>query len=178
MYAKSTRPSAKREVQKDRSAQRDDRVLRRAKRDDQIARRRRAQACERSELRAMRMCPRSGQIFLYRFTTMLPVTRATFKFLSFSSFTNQGFIVLPLEIQFFIPFLQFQNLQFFYIIFQQNVLWSQVQNCSFFLVYFYGKFFFLCTVLLDLVYTNFTGSHLQFITFSSWMRRYWFYVKK
>ena len=56
MYAKSTRPSAKREVQKDRSA----------KRDDQIARPRRAQACERSELRAkrvMRMCPRSGQIF-------------------------------------------------------------------------------------------------------------------
>ena len=58
MYAKSTRPSAKREVQKDRSA----------KRDDQIARPRRAQACERSELRAkraMRMCPRSGQIFLF-----------------------------------------------------------------------------------------------------------------
>ena len=56
MYAKSTRPSAKREVQKDRSA----------KRDDQIARPRRAQACERRELRAkraMRMCPRSGQIF-------------------------------------------------------------------------------------------------------------------
>ena len=47
MYAKSTRPSAKREVQNDRSA----------KRDDQIARRRRAQACERSELRA--------QIFLH-----------------------------------------------------------------------------------------------------------------
>ena len=53
MYAKSTRPSAKREVQKDQSA----------KRDDQIARPRRAQACERSELREMRMCPRSGQIF-------------------------------------------------------------------------------------------------------------------
>ena len=48
MYAKSTRPSAKREVQKDRSAQRDDRVLRSAMRDDQIARPRRAQACERS----------------------------------------------------------------------------------------------------------------------------------
>ena len=63
MYGKSTRPSAKREVQKDRSAQRDNRVLRSAKRDDQIARPRRAQACERSELRAMRMCPRSGQIF-------------------------------------------------------------------------------------------------------------------
>ena len=43
MYAKSTRPSAKR--------------------DDQIARPRRAQAYEQSELRAMRMCPRSGQIF-------------------------------------------------------------------------------------------------------------------
>ena len=37
MYAKSTRPSVKR--------------------DDQIARPRRAQTCERSELRAMRMCP-------------------------------------------------------------------------------------------------------------------------
>ena len=47
MYAKSTRPSAKR--------------------DDQIARPRRAQTCERSELRAkraMRMYPQSGQIFL------------------------------------------------------------------------------------------------------------------
>ena len=33
------------------------------KRDDQIVRPRRAQTCERSELRAMRMCPRSGQIF-------------------------------------------------------------------------------------------------------------------
>ena len=46
-----------------RSAQRDDRVSRSAKRDDQIARPRRAQTCERSELRAMRMCLRSGQIF-------------------------------------------------------------------------------------------------------------------
>ena len=53
MYAKSTRPSAKRDVQKFRSA----------KRDDRIARPRRAQTCERSELRAMRMCPPSGQIF-------------------------------------------------------------------------------------------------------------------
>ena len=80
MYAKSTRPSAKREVQKERSAkrdvqkfrsaQRDHRVLRSAKRDDRIARPRRAQTCERSELRAkrtMRMCPRSGQIFKYYF---------------------------------------------------------------------------------------------------------------
>ena len=60
MYAKSIRPSAKREVQKERSA----------KRDDRIARPRRAQTCERSELRAkraMRMCPRSGQIFLIKF---------------------------------------------------------------------------------------------------------------
>ena len=48
MYAKSTRPSAKRDVQKFRSAQRDDRVLRSAK-------------------RAMRMCPRSGQIFFFKF---------------------------------------------------------------------------------------------------------------
>ena len=59
MYAKSTRPSAKREVQKERSAQRDDRV----------ARPRRAQTCERSKLRAkraMRMYPRSGQIFIYQ----------------------------------------------------------------------------------------------------------------
>ena len=41
-----------------------------AKRDDQIARPRRAQACERSELRAkraMRMCPRSEQIFFLFF---------------------------------------------------------------------------------------------------------------
>ena len=44
MYAKSTRPRAKREVQEERSA----------KRDDQIARPRRAQTCERSELRAKR----------------------------------------------------------------------------------------------------------------------------
>ena len=66
MYAKSIRPSAKRDVKKFRSTQRDDRVLRSAKRDDRIARPRRAQTCERSELRAkraMRMCPRSGQIF-------------------------------------------------------------------------------------------------------------------
>ena len=37
-------------------------------RDDQIARPRRAQTCERSELRAklaMRMCPRSWQIFFF-----------------------------------------------------------------------------------------------------------------
>ena len=64
MYAKSTRPSAKREVQKDRSA----------KRDDQIARPRCAQACERNELRAkraMRMCPRSGQIFIKIFMVYL-----------------------------------------------------------------------------------------------------------
>ena len=56
MYVKSTRPSAKREVQKERSA----------KRDDQIARPWRAETCERSELRAMRMCPRGGQIFFYK----------------------------------------------------------------------------------------------------------------
>ena len=54
MYVKSTRPSAKRDVQKFRSAQRD----------DQIAR----YTCERSELRAMRMCPRSGQIFCDSFS--------------------------------------------------------------------------------------------------------------
>ena len=80
MYVKSTRTSAKREVQKERSvkrdvqkfrsAQRDDRALRSAKRDDQIARPRRAQTCEQGELRArraMRMCPRCGQIFLFLF---------------------------------------------------------------------------------------------------------------
>ena len=39
MYAKNTRPSAKREVQKERTA----------KRDDQIARPRRAQTCARDE---------------------------------------------------------------------------------------------------------------------------------
>ena len=54
MYAKSIRPSAKREVQKERSE----------KCDDQIARPRRAQSCE---LHAMRMCSRSGQIFLIDF---------------------------------------------------------------------------------------------------------------
>ena len=57
MYVESTRPSAKCEVQKERSA----------KRDDRIARPRRAQTCEQSELRAkraMRMWPRSGQIFV------------------------------------------------------------------------------------------------------------------
>ena len=68
MHAKSTRPSAKRDVQKFRSAQRDDRLLRSAKRDDQIACPRRAQICERSELRAMRMCPQSGQIFFIKVT--------------------------------------------------------------------------------------------------------------
>ena len=53
MYTKSTRPSVKREVQKEQSA----------KRDDQIARPRRAQTSELRAKRAMRMCPRSGQIF-------------------------------------------------------------------------------------------------------------------
>ena len=57
MYAKSTRPSAKREVLKERSA----------KRDNQIARPRRAQTCERSEQRVMRIWPRSGQIFYNSF---------------------------------------------------------------------------------------------------------------
>ena len=54
MYPKSIRPSAKREVQKERNAQLDDR----------IARPRRAQTCELRAKRAMRMCPGSGQIFL------------------------------------------------------------------------------------------------------------------
>ena len=48
MYAKSTSPSAKRDVQNFRSA----------KCNDQIARPSRAK-------RAMRMCPRSGQIFYF-----------------------------------------------------------------------------------------------------------------
>ena len=48
MYAKSTRPSAKREVQKEQSAKRDVQKFRSAKRDDRIARPRRAQTCERS----------------------------------------------------------------------------------------------------------------------------------
>ena len=43
MYAKSTRPSAKREVQKERSTKRDVQKFRSAKRDDRIARPRRAQ---------------------------------------------------------------------------------------------------------------------------------------
>ena len=70
MYAKSTRPSAKREVQKERSAKRDVQKIRSAQRDDRIARPRRAQTCEQSELRAkraMRMYPRSGQIFYFVF---------------------------------------------------------------------------------------------------------------
>ena len=58
MYAKSTRPGAKREVQKERSA----------KRNNQIARPRRAQTCELRAKRSMRMWPRSGQIFLKNFT--------------------------------------------------------------------------------------------------------------
>ena len=61
MYAKSIRPSAKREVQKERSA----------KRDDQIACPRCAQICELRAKGAMRMCPRSGQIFLNSFYTMV-----------------------------------------------------------------------------------------------------------
>ena len=52
MYAKSTRPSAKREVQKFRSA----------KRDDRIARPRRAQTCERS---ARWECAREAGRFFY-----------------------------------------------------------------------------------------------------------------
>ena len=61
MYAKSTRPSAKREVQKERSVKRDNRIMRP----------RRAQTCERSELRAMRMCPLSGQIFFFKTQEMV-----------------------------------------------------------------------------------------------------------
>ena len=70
MYAKSTRPSAKREAQKERSAKRDVQKFRSAQRDERIARPRRAQTCERSELRAKRatrMCPPSGQIFIHIF---------------------------------------------------------------------------------------------------------------
>ena len=59
MYAKSIRPSAKREVQKERSA----------KRKDQIARSRRAQICEHADTR---MCPRSGQIFYIIMTSFIP----------------------------------------------------------------------------------------------------------
>ena len=69
MYAKSTRPSAKREVQEERSAKRDVKKFWSAQRDDRIARPRRAQTCEQSELRAMRMCPRSGQIFFKSLVT-------------------------------------------------------------------------------------------------------------
>ena len=65
MHAKSTRPSAKREVQKERSAKPDVQKFRSAQRDDRIARPRRAQTCE---LRVMRMCPQSGEIFLIIFT--------------------------------------------------------------------------------------------------------------
>ena len=86
MYAKSKRPSAKREVQKDRSA----------KRDDQIARPRRAQACERSELRAMRTCPRSEQIFFLTSEKpnnliSLKLRILIFMFLSFISGNTENF---------------------------------------------------------------------------------------
>ena len=83
MYVKSTRPSAKREVQKERSAKRDVQKFRSAKRDDQIARPRRAQTCERSELRAMRMCPRSGQIFFF-----IPLYQSRLMPISFYLFVN------------------------------------------------------------------------------------------
>ena len=53
MYAKSTRPSAKREVQKDRIA----------KCDDQIARPRRAQACEQA--RDENVPAKRADFFLY-----------------------------------------------------------------------------------------------------------------
>ena len=56
MYAKNTRPSAKREVQKDQNAQRD----------DQIARPRRAQACERSELRGQIFCLPTTRFFSFK----------------------------------------------------------------------------------------------------------------
>ena len=62
MYAKSTRPSAKREVQKERSAQSDDRVLRSAKRDDRIAHPGRTQTCERS---AQWECARKAGRFFF-----------------------------------------------------------------------------------------------------------------
>ena len=53
MYAKSARPSAKREVQKERSA----------KRDDQIAYPRRTQTCELRAKCAMRMSSEAGKFF-------------------------------------------------------------------------------------------------------------------
>ena len=65
MYAKSTRPSAKRQVQKERSAKLYVQKFRSAKRGDRIARPRRAQTCELRAKCAMRMCPRSRQIFLF-----------------------------------------------------------------------------------------------------------------
>ena len=55
MYAESTR--TEREARRSKIPERDDR----------IARPRRAQICERSELRAMRMCPLGGQTFLIIF---------------------------------------------------------------------------------------------------------------
>ena len=74
---------------------------------------------------------------------MLLVTRATFKFLSFSNFTNQGFIVLP--------FRKFSFLYHFYGFKFAILLHNFSTECSsvtrlklfkFFLVYFYGKNFF------------------------------------
>ena len=63
MYAKSIRPSAKREVQKERSAKRDVQKFQSAQHEDRIARPRRTQTCELRPKRAMRMCPRSVQVF-------------------------------------------------------------------------------------------------------------------
>ena len=83
---------------------------------------------------------------------MLPVTRATFKFLSFSNFTNQGFIVLP--------FGKFSFLYHFYSFKFAILLHNFPTECSsvtrlklfkFFSCVFLWKKFFLYTVLLHLV---------------------------
>ena len=71
MNVKSTRTSAKREVQKERSA----------KRDDQIARPRRAQTCERT---ARWECAReAGRFFLFRRFTRIDMNFNSFLIRSF-----------------------------------------------------------------------------------------------
>ena len=69
MYAKSTR--TEREARRSKISERAARRSSITERDDRIARPTRAQTCELRAKRAMRMCPRSGQIFLFVFTEIL-----------------------------------------------------------------------------------------------------------
>ena len=76
MYAKSTRPSAKREVQKERSA----------KRDDQIARPRRAETCERS---ARQECAREAGRF-FTVELYMKIIKILYFYISYFSFYHKG----------------------------------------------------------------------------------------